>query len=197
MREGPYKSYRYPSLEDIRFRVFASHGGHFHASLMKGKWILSANPDRMVANDEDSPIQYIGYVPTIISTRLCFLTISQVLHPRRMPEDPHRPARRPRAAGVDADEAAHLRVRQQLRVEPLVLRASRRGELGMDFVGGWQINQRYGGWNPDVRGPMTDIEDRKQRVINLGRLNQTEFMQQVGMSRVMVASVGLVESFAV
>ncbi len=64
------------------------------------------------------------------------------------------------------------------------------GELGMDFVVGWQINQRYGGWNPDVRGPMTDIEDRKQRVINLGRLNQTEFMQQVGMSRVMVGVGG-------
>lgn len=38
-------------------------------------------------------------------------------------------------------------------------------KLGLDFVGGWQINQRYrdGGWNPDVRGPMTDIEDREQR----------------------------------
>lgn len=63
-------------------------------------------------------------------------------------------------------------------------------ELGLDFVGGWQINQRYGGWNPDVRGPMVDIEDRQQRVINLGQLNQTDFMQQVGLSKVMIGVGG-------
>ena len=139
---------------------------------MKGKWILSANPDRLVANDEDSPIQYIGYsiqeecqkVPTVpLADRVqqAWMLMKQLTY-------------------VYDDNFAWNRSYFAL--------AAR--ELGLNFVGGWQINQRYGGWNPDVRGPMTDIEDREQRVINHGRLNQTEFMQQVGISKVMIGVGG-------
>jgi len=59
-------------------------------------------------------------------------------------------------------------------------------ELKLDFVGGWQIDQRYGGWDPLLKGEMKDFEDRKNGVVNLGRLNPIEFMQQVGRSKVMI-----------
>jgi hypothetical protein len=32
------------------------------ASLMKGKWILSANPDDLYPGEAPSPIQYLGYI---------------------------------------------------------------------------------------------------------------------------------------
>ncbi len=46
-----------PAWKIFDFEYFPSpNAGHFHASLMKGKWILSANPDP----NTPSPIQHIG-----------------------------------------------------------------------------------------------------------------------------------------
>lgn len=58
-------------------------------------------------------------------------------------------------------------------------------ELGIDFVGGWQIDQHYQ-WEPEKQGTMIDIEDKKNRVINKGRLNQTEFAHEIGSSKMLI-----------
>ena len=58
-------------------------------------------------------------------------------------------------------------------------------ELGIDFVGGWQINQHYQ-WEPEKQGIMLDIEDKEHRVINKGRLNQTEFVHEIASSKMLI-----------
>lgn len=49
-----------PAWKIFDFEYFPSTGGHYHASLMKGRWILSAMPERL-RGDENSTIQYIGF----------------------------------------------------------------------------------------------------------------------------------------
>jgi hypothetical protein len=58
-------------------------------------------------------------------------------------------------------------------------------ELGIDFVGGWRIEQHYK-WDPIKKGTMIDIEDKEHRVINKGRLNQTEFAHEIGLSKMLI-----------
>jgi len=47
-----------PAWKIFDFEFYPSHGTHGHASLLKGKWILSA--DTEVHTEGESPIQYIG-----------------------------------------------------------------------------------------------------------------------------------------
>ncbi|KAF4616490.1 hypothetical protein D9613_008645 [Agrocybe pediades] len=156
-----------PAWKIFDFEFFASHGGHFHASLLKGKWILSANPDPHFT-EETSPIQYIGYsieeecrkVPTI------------------------RLAQRADQVWMLMKQLTYVYNEQFAWNRSYFALASK--ELGMNFVGGWQIDQHYGGWDPDVKGIMVDFEDREHGVINLGRLGPAEFTKQVGMSKVMI-----------
>ncbi|KAF8966123.1 hypothetical protein BDZ97DRAFT_1917812 [Flammula alnicola] len=166
--KGPTNPTGIPAWKIFDFEFFASHGGHFHASLMKGKWILSANPDPRVQSEDESPIQYIGYsieedcqkIPPVRladRSRQIWMLMKQLTY-------------------VYNDNFAWNRSYFALASE----------ELGMNFVGGWQVDQHYGGWNPDLKGLMTDIEDRDHGVINFGRLDQTEFTRQVRMSRVMI-----------
>jgi len=58
-------------------------------------------------------------------------------------------------------------------------------DLSMNFTGGWNVDQHYQ-WDPDVDGEMADIEDREHGVVNLRRLNQTEFMRELSDSKVLI-----------
>ncbi|KAF8878771.1 hypothetical protein BD779DRAFT_1613005 [Infundibulicybe gibba] len=58
--KGPSNPSGIPAWKIFDFEFFPSHGTHYHSSLMKGKWILSANPDDL--HEGDSPIQCIGRV---------------------------------------------------------------------------------------------------------------------------------------
>ncbi|KAF8882177.1 hypothetical protein CPB84DRAFT_1791109 [Gymnopilus junonius] len=165
--KGPRNPSGIPAWKIFDFEFFASYGGHFQASLLKGKWILSANPDPRFVNEEDSPIQYIGYSveedchtgPVIrLSDRAnqVWMLMKQLTY-------------------VYNDKFAWNRSYFSLVSK----------ELDINFVGGWQINQHYQ-WEPDVKGQMSDIEDREHRVTNLGRLNSSQFAQNVAISKVMV-----------
>lgn len=65
-------------------------------------------------------------------------------------------------------------------------------ELGMDFVGAWNVDQHFQ-WKPEKQGLMKDIEDRKHGVINLiskehGGKSMTpdEWEREVRKSRIMI-----------
>jgi hypothetical protein len=59
-------------------------------------------------------------------------------------------------------------------------------DLNMSFVGGWNINLKYYNWDPEDQEGVDDIEDREHGVINLGNINQTQFVQELGKSKVLV-----------
>ena len=60
--KGPNNPSGIPAWKIFDFEYFSSPDGrHNGASLMKGKWILSANPDPRFA-DGEGPIQYLGHV---------------------------------------------------------------------------------------------------------------------------------------
>ncbi|KAH9477853.1 hypothetical protein JR316_0010085 [Psilocybe cubensis] len=147
------------------FPVFAEHDD---GSLLGGKWILSANPDHLLS-EEDSTVQYIGYSiqdecrqtsPVPLSSRWnqAWLLMKQIkyVYDNRFAWD-----------------------------RSFFSRASH--ELNIKLVGAWSLDQHYGAWDPEKDGEMKDIEDRDRGVYNLGEnLNATSFMHQVGMSKVMI-----------
>jgi len=60
--KGPNNPSGIPAWKIFDFEYFSSPDGRHHgASLMKGKWILSANPDPRF-EDGEGPIQYLGFV---------------------------------------------------------------------------------------------------------------------------------------
>jgi len=158
-----------PAWKIFDFEFFASKGDHFHASELKGKWILSANP---LPNPDDDEIQYIGYaiedecsqvpvIPLAERTNHVWMLMKQIRY-------------------VYDDVFAWNRSFFALAAH----------ELGHDlsFVGAWQLDQHYLEWDPspDADGPMPDIEDRAHGVLNFGKLGPEEFEREVGRSRAMV-----------
>lgn len=62
-------------------------------------------------------------------------------------------------------------------------------ELGIDFVGGWEINKDYLGWGKDIEEEILEIEDREKGVYNLGMLPIEAFYDQVRDSIMMIGMV--------
>ncbi|KAF8156716.1 hypothetical protein B0H34DRAFT_750525 [Crassisporium funariophilum] len=155
-----------PAWKIFDFEFFASRGGHFHASLMKGQWILSANPDDN-NHDTPSPIQYIGYSIEEECKKIAVIPLAE----------------RSNQVWMLMKEIVYVYDNKFAWDRSYFHRAAE--ELNLNFVGGWKLNQHYG-WDPDTQGEMKDIEDRAHGVINFGKLNQTEFTNQVGTSKVMI-----------
>jgi hypothetical protein len=59
-------------------------------------------------------------------------------------------------------------------------------DLNMSFVGGWNVDPHYAGWDEKGQGEMIDIEDREHGVVSFGKMNQTQFVHELGMSKILV-----------
>ncbi|KIJ96983.1 hypothetical protein K443DRAFT_681885 [Laccaria amethystina LaAM-08-1] len=165
--KGPSNPTGIPAWKIFGFEFFPSHGHHIGASLMKGKWILSANPDDLYHGEAPSPIQYLGYsieeacisIPVIpLSERAdqVWMLMKQINY-------------------VYNDDFAWNRSYFSLAFQ----------ELGTKFVGGWEMYQHYN-WDPEKQGEMANIEDKEHGVINHGILPRPEFIHQVGKSKMMI-----------
>ncbi|CAA7268507.1 unnamed protein product [Cyclocybe aegerita] len=164
--KGPDNPSGIPAWKIFDFEYFVSYGVHYHASLMKGKWILSANPD----NKDPSPIQYIGY---------SLEDECRQTHPIRLAQRTHRAWLLMKQLTYAYDSSfAWNRSYFSLAHHSPELR-------GLTFTGGWIVNQHYQ-WKPEVQGTMEDIEDRANGVLNVGKLDPRQFIEAVSMSKVMV-----------
>lgn len=61
--------------------------------------------------------------------------------------------------------------------------------LGIDFVGGWQLDRDYLGWGSSIEEEILDIEDHEKGVYNLGMLSIEDFYDQVRNSKMMIGMV--------
>ncbi|CAA7262774.1 unnamed protein product [Cyclocybe aegerita] len=165
--KGPDNPSGIPAWKIFDFEFFVSHGNHFHASLMKGKWILSANPDNKP--QDPGPIQYIGY---------SLEDECRQIEPLRLAQRAHRAWMLMKQLTYVYDSAfAWNRSYFSL--------AHHSPELSeLVFAGGWMIDQHYQ-WKPE-KGILTDIEDPANGVVNFGRLDPKQFLEAVRMSKVMV-----------
>jgi len=154
-----------PAWKIFDFHFFASKGNHAHASMLKGKWILSANP---LPDPDDDEIQYIGYSIQDECTKVPVIPLAE--------RNNHVWMLMKQIKYVYEDVFAWNRSFFAL--------AAR--ELGLSFVGAWQLDQHYQGWNPEVDGFMADIEDRPNGVVNFGKLGPEEFQDAMKRSRAMI-----------
>ncbi|TEB28048.1 hypothetical protein FA13DRAFT_1633750 [Coprinellus micaceus] len=164
-----------PAWKIFDFEYFpATTTGYIEGSLMKGKWVLSANPEQ----GNRSVIQYIGYsveddcrrIPPIpLSQRKdqIFILMKQLTY---------------------ANDARFAWNRSYF---PLAS-----SELGVSFTGAWLVDEHWG-WNPEEMGPLADIEDRERGVVNLingagaganrtALLSPQRWAEEVGMSKAML-----------
>ncbi|PPQ89273.1 hypothetical protein CVT25_001357 [Psilocybe cyanescens] len=166
--KDPSNSLGIPAWKIFDLEFFPIFDKHEHGSLMGGKWVLSANPHHLL-NDEDSPVQYIGY------------SIQDEC--RQTPPTPL--ASRSNQAWLLMKQIKYVYDNRFAWDRSFFSRASH--ELSIKLIGAWALDQHYGAWDPAKDGEMKDIEDRERGVYNLGeKLNATGFMDQVGMSKVMI-----------
>ncbi|KXN81569.1 hypothetical protein AN958_03906 [Leucoagaricus sp. SymC.cos] len=135
---------------------------------MKGKWLLAANPDEAFQDFDASPIQYIGYsteesctkipvVPLEKRKNQVWMLMKQILY------------------------VYHHRFAWNRTYFPLV-----HEKLGIDFVGGWLLDNDYLGWGKDIKEEILDIEDHENGVFNLGMQSTEDFYDQVRNSKLMI-----------
>ncbi|KAJ3514354.1 hypothetical protein NLJ89_g2429 [Agrocybe chaxingu] len=157
--KGPDNPSGIPAWKIFDFEYFVTHGNHFHASLMKGKWILSANPDNKP--QDPGPIQYIGY---------SLEDECRQIEPLRLAQRAHRAWMLMKQLTYVYDSAfAWNRSYFSL--------AHHSPELSeLLFTGGWLINQHYQ-WKPE-KGIMTDIEDPANGSISGGWTQSSSLRRQ-------------------
>ncbi|KAF9530041.1 hypothetical protein CPB83DRAFT_905608 [Crepidotus variabilis] len=186
--KGPSNPDGIPAWKIFDFEYFPNpEGGHYHASLMKGKWILSANPDKT----NDTPLQYIGFSMEdeclqrpakplaershriwVLMKQLTYVYDGRFAWNRSFFST---------ASSTDPSSPIH----------------------GVPFTGAWIVDQHYQ-WKPELQGIMEDIEDREHGVVNLlsrndalaqnkqdgegkkGRMGPDEWEREVGNSKVMI-----------
>ncbi|KAF7761465.1 hypothetical protein Agabi119p4_9457 [Agaricus bisporus var. burnettii] len=138
---------------------------------MKGKWLLSANPDYDYPDFESSLIQYIGYSTEHMCTKIPLVPLEE------------------RKTQVwmlmkQLIYVYHPRFAWNRTYFPLI-----HEELDIDFVGGWEINKDYLGWGKDIEEEILEIEDREKGVYNFGMLPIEAFYDQVRDSIMMIGMV--------
>lgn len=163
--KGPDNPSGIPAWKIFDFEYFTSpHGSHARASLLKGKWILSANPDHEL---DPSPIQYIGY---------SIEDECRAIPPAPLSQRPNR---------------VWMLMKQLTYVYDHVFAWDRTWftqtatALNLTFTGAWQIDQHYQ-WDPVEQGEMSDIVDPEHGLVNIGKVGPEEFAEFVRMSKVMV-----------
>ncbi|KAF5349218.1 hypothetical protein D9756_009331 [Leucocoprinus leucothites] len=135
---------------------------------MKGKWLLSANPDYAFTDFDSSPIQYIGYSTEDTCTSIPIVPLEQRKNQVWM-------------LMKQLIYVYHNKFPWNRTYFPLV-----HEKLGIDFVGGWLLDKDYLGWGKDIQEEMLNIEDHDDGVFNLGMQPANEFLDQVRSSKLMI-----------